>query len=437
MPSYDQVNERSPVHEIKKKIRQLNLIIPFIIITLFAVIVRYLYEPVASSLQFLPDVSITLIVGSVFLLSLIGLYLSAMLTRQTVRIIEEYSSKLEKLLSITSDLREEVHGDILLDKIMDFALAVTQAETGSILLLDKRGSLIYKIVRGEDTKRLQGTSVDIGKGITGWVAEKGQPLRLSDIVRDERFDPNIDSMEGSEPKTILCVPLKTKSGIIGVLKLLNRKNGHPFREREEQIILYLATQAAISITKTQFYEDQKNYEIHLTEMLLEAIDIQIPEMSGHSRRVATYSNIIARSLQMPEEKKRKLHFACLLHDVGFLKIKSDDVFKKEEFAKHPVLGYEMISPINFYTDIAPFILCHHERYDGFGYPSGLKGEEIPFEARIISVAEAFDVMISETSYKVPVSFDQAKEELIRNAGAQFDPGIVKVFVNTIEPDQIE
>jgi hypothetical protein len=434
MPSDNQNNERSPVHEIKKKIRQLNLIISFIIITLIAVIVRYLYEPVASSLQFLPDVSVTLIVGSVFLLSLIGLYLSTMLTRQTVRIIEEYSRKLEKLLSITNDLREEVHSDILLDKIMDFALTLTQSEAGSILLLDKRGSLIFKIMRGEDTKRMLGRSVDVGKGITGWVAEKGLPLRLIDVSRDERFDPDIDAMGVAAPESILCVPLKTKSGIIGVLKLLNRKDGHPFREREEQIITYLAGQAAISITKTQFYEDQRNYEIHLTEMLLEAIDIQIPEMSGHSRRVATYSNIIAKSLQMPEEKKRKLHFACLLHDVGFLKISSDDVFKQEQFMKHPVLGYEMISPINFYADIAPFILHHHERYDGFGYPSGLKGEETPLEARIISVAEAFDAMINEPTYKVPVNFEQAKQELVRNAGTQFDPRIVEVFVGAIEPD---
>jgi HD-GYP domain-containing protein (c-di-GMP phosphodiesterase class II) len=97
----------------------------------------------------------------------------------------------------------------------------------------------------------------------------------------------------------------------------------------------------------------------------------------------------------------------------------------------------MIRPINFYADVAPFILYHHERYDGYGYPEKLKGDAIPIESRIIAVADAFDAMVSETSYKVPLSFNAAIEELQRNAGTQFDFWLVDVFVSNIQPEHLQ
>ncbi len=172
-------------------------------------------------------------------------------------------------------------------------------------------------------------------------------------------------------------------------------------------------------------------------MLLEATDFQIPEKSGHAKRVARYSNIIANALNMSDKEKKKLYFACLLHDIGFLKIQSDEAFKKEEYMRHPVLGYEMIKPINFYADIAPIILHHHERYDGYGYPSKLKGEDIPLEARIIAIADAFDTMTNNTSYKIPMNFELAKTELQRHSGSQFDPNLVELFANNITPEHIQ
>jgi HD-GYP domain-containing protein (c-di-GMP phosphodiesterase class II) len=288
-------------------------------------------------------------------------------------------------------------------------------------------------VRGEAAEKLTGAGVDMGKGIAGWVAEHGMPVRISDASTDDRFDPAIDLLTGYETRSVLCVPLRTSSGVLGVLELLNKEGGHAYRERDEEIITYLAEQAAISILKTKFYEDQKNYEIHLTDMLLEAIDFHIPEKKGHSRRVARYGNIMAKGFGMSDDEQKRLYFASLLHDVGFLKLDSGSTFKKEEYMRHPVVGYEMISPINFYADIAPFILHHHERYDGYGYPSGMKGEEIPIEARIVAIAEAFDAMTSASSYRVPVSFEEAVKELQRKAGTQFDPELVQLFTSLVEP----
>jgi putative methionine-R-sulfoxide reductase with GAF domain len=432
MSEYDQKSKNQAIQEITKKVRLSFLIIAFVLITLFAVI----FNHILGSIAFLSDISVTMMVGIALVISVAGLGYLVRISSQVLRIISDYSSRLEKILSITRDLREEMYGDILLEKIMDYALSITHSEAGSILLLDN-DALVFKIVRGEKAKQLIGTSVGKGKGLTGWVAETGKTVRISNAAGDKRFNPDVDAMTGYQTKTILCVPLKTNSTVIGVLELLNRSGGFEYRERDEEIITYLAEQAAISITKTKFYEDQKNYEIHLTEMLLEAIDCQIPEKKGHSRRVARYCNIIAKGLNMTEDEKKKLYVASLLHDVGFLKINSDENFKKEEFMRHPMVGYEMIKQINFYSSIAPFILHHHERYDGHGYPSKLSGEAIPLEARIIAIAEAFDAMISVTSYRVPVSFHEATEELRRKAGSQFDQELVEIFTTNIEPQHIK
>jgi len=423
----------SVIHEIKKKIRLIILTASFVIVTLFGIIFANLYKKVFPFLDFFSELPIAVVIIFTLILSFLGLYLSITISRQTLRIIQDYGLRLDRLLNITKDLREEIHGDILLEKIMDSALSITNSEAGSLLLMEDGNKLVFKILRGEQAAKLQGTSLILGEGLTGWAAEKGLPIRIDNVAKDNRFSPEHDALTGYEARSIMCIPLKAKEKVIGVLVLLNKKGGNPYRQRDEEIIMYLADQAATSILKTRFIEDQRNYEIHVTEILLEAIDSQLSDKKGHSKRVARYSNIMGKALNIAEEAQRRLYFASLLHDVGFLKMPTSDVYSKEELMSHPVVGYEMIKPINFYADIAPYILHHHERHDGYGYPSGLKGGEIPLVSRIISIAEAFDAMTSATSYKIPISFEDALEELKNNAGTQFDPDLVKIFVGNITP----
>ena len=426
----------SVISEVRKKIRVLILVITFVIAVLFSIIFGLLYEPVSFLFDFIPGLSITVIITFTLILSLLGLYLSVTLSRQTLRLTENYSSRLDTLLNITKDLREEVYGDILLNKVMDYSLSLSDSAAGSLLLIED-GKLVFKIVRGEKASSLLGSSIEIGKGLTGWAAAEGLPLRINDVSRDVRFNPECDSLTGFQTSSIMCIPLKAQKKVIGVLAVLNKRNQYPYRARDEEIITYLADQAAVSILKAGFAEDQKNYEIHVTEILLEAMDFQLADKKGHSRRVARYANIMGKAMNMPEEVLKKIYYAGLLHDVGFLKMPPPDVFSKEEFMGHSVTGFEMIRPINIYADIAPIILHHHERYDGYGYPSQLKGDEIPLGARIISIAEAFDAMTSTMSYKVPVSFENAIDELRQNAATQFDPDLVKVFIENINHKQLQ
>ncbi len=426
--------KESIIIAIKQKIRLLNIIAAFIVVTLLAVIFRYLYKPAGEVLSFLPDISITLVITFVVFLTIISFYMWSVVARQIIRTIEKYRNRIDQILSITKDLREEKYADILLNKIMEYSLSITRSDSGSILLLENN-NLVFKVVKGERSTELLRKIIPQGRGIVGWVAQRGSPLRIADVKEDERFNEDIDAITGNQTKSALCVPLIIQSGVIGVIELLNGK-GNFYSQRDEEIITYLADQAAISLARARFYEDQKNYELYVTDILLDAIDYHIPEKKGHSKRVAIYSNIMAKAINMSEENRKRLYFACLLHDVGFLKIQNKDFFKREYIDRHPVIGSEMISQINFYADIAPFILYHHERYDGFGYPEKLIGEAIPLEARIISIADAFDVMLSTISYKAPIDFDSAIEELKMNAGTQFDFRLVEEFVNNITPEQI-
>ena len=422
--------KESATAEVRKKIRLLNLLVSFVTVTLLFVILRYLYGPLRQLLSFLPDTSMVVIVLFAMVVATAGLYVSKVLSGQVISKIEDYGKRLDSILTITRDIREEIYGDILLDKIMGCSLAITGSDAGSILLRED-DTLVFEIVKGIKAGELPGKSIPKDTGVAGWVLLHGEPLMVEDVAKDDRYNPTIDAFTGYQTKSMLCVPLKTKAATIGVIELVNKKQGL-YDDRDLEMLTYLADHAAISIERARFYDDQRNYEIHLTDILLDTIDRFLPEKRGHSRRVATYANTIAKALGMQEEKKRRLYFASLLHDIGFIRIPPEKAFEKEAFVLHPVIGYEMLHPITFYKDVAPYILYHHERFNGGGYPKDLRGDAIPLEARIIAIAEAFDSMVSKLSYRVPIDFDIALGELMKNKGGQFDPDLVDLFVRDIK-----
>ncbi|MEW6052552.1 MAG: HD domain-containing phosphohydrolase [Nitrospirota bacterium] len=425
------------IDTIKEKIKLLNYIVALIVLALLFLVLRFLYY----EWDFITNPSIVAMLSFCAFLSVIGLYLSNKVSRQAANEIEDYSRKLDDVLNFTLDIKEEKHGDILLEKILGHALTITDAHAGSIMIVDK-DRLVFKNVKGPESSKLQGVSVPKTEGIAGRVVQIGEPVIVNDVRQDVRFNPEIDRLTGYETKSILCAPLKLSTGVIGVIELLN-KNSNLFAEKDAEVLTYFANQAALAIDMAKFYEDQKNFEIHLTDILLNAIDSHI-EKRGHSKRVAKYSLSIAQAMNMPESEKKKLYTACLLHDIGFLNnlyLKNSNT--KNDYKTHPQLGYEMLRSINFYAHIAPIVLYHHERYDGAGYPSGLKGQEIPLESRIIAIAEAFDVMVSKDSYKCKgkmhgngvnpfiVEFQEAVGELKSNAGTQFDPELVGMFIDKV------
>ncbi len=425
---------------IKRQIKILNWSIVLVIYVLLFVIVRFLY----LVLDYVPTTSMVAILAIAAVLVLVGTYMANSASRTAIRKIDEFNNKLNALLTTMHEIREIVHGDLLLDNIVDSSLKITGAEAGSILLSENDG-LVFKVTKGLGSKGLKGRTVAKSDGVAGWVVERGTPVRVDDVEKDDRFSPEVDGITDDNVRSLLCVPLRSSSGTIGAIELVNKREG-PFTTEDERLISYFADQAAAFIERARFYEDQRVFEIHLTDILLDALDKIIPEKHGHSKRVAKYALLMAHAMNMSEDGKRRLYRASLLHDIGFLKLPTQDVFSKEVYMEHPRIAYTMLQPINVYADVAPIILHHHERYDGRGYPSGLRGEEIPLESRMIAIAEAFDAIVSKDSYKyaaatgdyLPQSgYNHALKELEDNAGTQFDPELVALFLKNIDEDYLE
>src|SRR5580704_18921556 len=184
---------------------------------------------------------------------------------------------------------------------------------------------------------------------------------------------------------------------------------------------------------------ERSYDITL-EALGDALDLKDAETEGHSKRVTAFTIAIARAMELPQDRVRVIARGAFLHDIGKMAI-PDAILRKpgrlspEEQAimrEHALLGYQMLRKIPFLQEASDIVYSHQERYDGSGYPRGLKGEQIPLGARIFAVADTFDAMTSDRPYRAAQSISSGRREIERNAGKQFDPEVVKVFLSIPE-----
>lgn len=358
------------------------------------------------------------------------------LEKNLKRKIKELSTLCEVGKSITSTLQT----DKVLKVITRKATKVMNCSSCSLRLLSPaKDTLILKSSYGlnEHFYKVK-RSLKVGESIAGRVVKERRPYVINDLRKEKRYKfPYLAKQKGL--RSLITVPLVQRGKIIGVLSVYNRKVCK-YTEEDVTLLCMLASQAAIAIENARLYEQAEMGYLNTIKTLSNVIDAKDNYTYGHSERVMQHCVTIAEALKLSDEDKNILRYASLLHDIGKIGIdigllRKPSKLSDEEWKMifmHPVLGSSIVEQIGFLSNLAPIILHHHERYDGKGYPTKIKVEKIPLGARILSVADAYESMVSDRPYRKALSLKKARQELKELSGAQFDPKIVKVFLKILD-----
>lgn len=346
--------------------------------------------------------------------------------------------ELSSLIRVSETVGSTLDLTSLLDSVMKESKRVMKTEASSLMLLeDSTGDLVFHAVRGARKDQVREMRVPAGKGIAGWIAKKGKPCIVNDVKSDRRFYRQTDRRSRFKTRQIIGVPLLARGKILGVVEALNKKDRSDFDKRDIKLFMAMARLSALAIQNAKYFAEGKELFLSTISSLAVAIDAKDPYTHGHSERVTQYAVMTAESMGLASEELKNIQFAGLLHDVGKIGI-DDRILRKpgkltdEEFMvvrKHPATGEKIMQQIREFEKVLPGIRSHHERFDGKGYPDGLAKDRIPLSARILAVADTFDAMTSDRPYRKRMEISAAIEEIKKCSGLQYDPEIVKIFLN--------
>jgi putative nucleotidyltransferase with HDIG domain len=274
------------------------------------------------------------------------------------------------------------------------------------------------------------------------VVDSGAPVLTTNAQADPRFDAQM-SIAAYQLRSILCAPLKLKNNLIGVLYVDNRAHAGIFKDHDLELISAFADQAAVAIDSARLFEDlqeshrelEKAYQATL-EGWVRALDLRDKETEGHTQRVTILTQRLARSMGIEGDALVHITRGALLHDIGKMAIPDGILLKPGQLTedermliqKHPVYAYEMLSPIAFLIPAIDIPYCHHEKWDGSGYPRGLRGKEIPFAARIFPVVDVWDALTSNRPYRRAMPQYEVRARIKADSGKHFDPVVVDAFM---------
>jgi len=266
------------------------------------------------------------------------------------------------------------------------------------------------------------------------VIERDTTIREDD---EARVDAEKRTAADEEVRNLLAIPIYLSDNFAGVIVCANRDGG--FETLDDDVLLAVGDHAGAVLQNSRLHGDLRSAYLSTIRVLANAIELKDPELRGHCDDVSEYVLAVADRLDFDPQRREELIFASLLHDVGKLGISERILLKpagltaeeRSVIQLHPRIGYQLVRQVPALREIAPAVLHHHERFDGGGYPGRLHGETIPLEARIIAIADTFSAITSDRPYSPARTPEEACTELERCAGGQFDPEVVRLFVEEV------
>ncbi len=359
------------------------------------------------------------------------------LSRQAQNNATMYQLSLQMLTSFNLD---QIYEDIRLavQKMMPCDVLV-------IALLDESAQEIEDVYLWDRDRRWPGRKYPLGQGLTDFIISSGRTMLVNDwdASHDEATRTNEFGYPGHPVHSVLAVPLiRTKGKSLGMISAQSYSSG-AYDTEQERLLLTLANQVSEAIENALLFNDLQRSNIELSraynatiEGWSHAMDLRDKETEGHTQRVTELTLNMARSMGLKEEELIQIRRGALLHDIGKLGIPDNILLKSENLTqdewvvmrKHPVMAYEMLSPIAYLEPALDIPYYHHEKWDGTGYPRGLKGKQIPLAARIFAVADVWDAVTSDRPYRPAWTKEKSLEYIRGQSGKYFDPAVVDTFL---------
>ena len=334
--------------------------------------------------------------------------------------------------------------DKLLVYLADMGRDLVSADRCTVWLIDRKAEKIWtRVAHGID--RIE---IPLSKGIAGYVAATGEHLVINDAYGDDRFDQQVDKATGYHTRNILALPVEDSKGeILGVYQAINKVSGNKkFTKKDLEHLLLAASYTGKQLESLALQEEIESTQREIILTLAETGEMRSKETGNHVKRVAEYSHILADAYGLEPEQVKLLKSASPMHDIGKIAIPDSILLKpgaltdaeRETMKTHTTLGHDMLKHSDRELLKAAVIVAyqHHEKWDGTGYPRGLKGEEIHIFGRLTAIADVFDALICKRVYKDPWPVDKIITMFTESRGKDFDPEVVDAFLS-VKDEMVE